>query len=78
MQIKSKTLMSWSSRKKNERIFCTVSFAEGIFFDICVLSQCISVLKTISEITYVYITKNITSYTFLLVLKIRRKHSLYP
>ena len=78
MQIKSKTLMSWSSRKENEHIFCTVYFAEGIFFDICVLPQCIIVLKTISEITYVYISKNITSYAFLLVLKIRRKHSLYP
>ena len=30
-QIKSKTMMSWSSRKKREGIFCTVFFPKGIF-----------------------------------------------
>ena len=32
MQIKSKTMMSWSSRKKEEGIFCTVSFVGSKFF----------------------------------------------
>ena len=40
-QIKSKTAMSWNSRKKKEGIFCTVILSEGNFFNICVLSQCI-------------------------------------
>ena len=40
--IKSKTLMSWSSRKKKEGIFCTRLFcAKESFFNICVLSQCV-------------------------------------
>ena len=36
MQIKSKTMMSWSLRKKKEGIFCL----KDIFFNICVLFQC--------------------------------------
>ena len=31
-QIKSKTVMSWSSRKKKEGIFCTVYFVQRKFF----------------------------------------------
>ena len=31
-QIKSKTVMSWSSRKKKEGIFCTVNFVRKEFF----------------------------------------------
>ena len=31
-QIKSKTVMSWSSRKKKEGIFCTVHFVWTEFF----------------------------------------------
>ena len=31
-QIKSKTVMSWSSRKKNKGFFCTVYFVERKFF----------------------------------------------
>ena len=39
---KSKTVMSWSSRKKKEDNFCTVYFVrKEFFFNICVLSQCI-------------------------------------
>ena len=34
-------LMSWSSRKKIEVIFCTAYFVRRVFFKICVLSQCI-------------------------------------
>ena len=40
-QIKSKTVMSWSSRKKRKGIFCTVYFVRRKFFNICFLSQCI-------------------------------------
>ena len=40
-QIKSKTVMSWSSRKKKEDIFCTAYFVQRNFFSICVLSKCI-------------------------------------
>ena len=38
---KSKTVMSWNSRKKREDIFCFVLFvlSEGDFFNISVLSQ---------------------------------------
>ena len=39
-QIKSKTVMSWSQRKKKEGIFCTVYFVRREFFClICVFSH---------------------------------------
>ena len=41
LQIKSKTMMSWSSRKKRDAIFVPLILSEGDFFKICVLSQCI-------------------------------------
>ena len=42
LQIKSETVVSWSSRKKNKNIFCTVYFARrNFFFNICVSSPCI-------------------------------------
>ena len=63
LQIKSKTVMSWISWKKKEGIFCTVYFVRRIFF-------LTFVFYTLSEHTYFYISKNITSYTFLLVFKI--------
>ena len=41
-QVKSKTVMSWSSLRKKEGIFCTVYIlSEETFSNICVLSQCI-------------------------------------
>ena len=40
-EIKSKTVMSWSSRKKKEGTFCTVYSTQREFFKILVLSQCI-------------------------------------
>ena len=55
--------MSWSSRKKKEGIFSTVYFVRRKFFNIYVLN-------TLSEYTYFYISKHITSYTFLLDFKI--------
>ena len=39
-QIKSKTQMTWASRKKKEEIFSApFLLSEGNFFNICVLSQ---------------------------------------
>ena len=60
--------MSCSSRKKIDSIFCIVQFVRRKFCNICDLSQ--SVLNTLLKYTYFYISKNITSYTFLLVFKI--------
>ena len=40
-QIKSKNVMSWSSRRIKEGIFFTVYLYERNFFKICDLSQCI-------------------------------------
>ena len=62
--------MSWSSQKKNEGIFCTFYFVRKKFFQHLCFILMYSVLNTRSEYTYFYISKNITSYTFLLVLKI--------
>ena len=39
LQIKSATVMSCSSRKKKECIFCNVYFVQRTFFFICVLSH---------------------------------------
>ena len=38
-QIKSKTVMSWSSRKKKRTFNVPFILSEGNFFKICVLSQ---------------------------------------
>ena len=40
MQIKPKTLVSWSSQKKKECIFLTFILSEGNFFNFWILSQC--------------------------------------
>ena len=40
-QIKSKTVMSWISRKKKRAFFVPFGLSEGSFFNICVLFQCI-------------------------------------
>ena len=68
-EAKSSIVMSWSSRKKNEGIFCTTYFCRKKLFNICFMSVYI-VLKTLSEYIYFYVSKNIASYTFLLVFKI--------
>ena len=39
-RIKSKTVMSWSSGKKKERVFCSNYFF-GNLSNICVLCQCL-------------------------------------
>ena len=62
--------MGWSLRKKKEGTFCAVYFVRRkLFQNLCFISM-YSVLNTLSEYTYFYISKNITSYTFLLVLKV--------
>ena len=71
--IKSKTVMSWSSRKNKEGIFCTDYFVWRKFFWHLCLILMNSALNTLSEYTYFYITKSTTSCTFFLVFKIRRK-----
>ena len=40
-QIKSKSVMSWSSRRKKEGIFVIFVLPEGLFLNICVISKCI-------------------------------------
>ena len=70
LRIKSKTVMSWSSRKKKECIFCNDYFClKNFFFNICVLSQCVVCWINFENI-YFYILKNITSYDFLFVFNI--------
>ena len=70
MQIKSKAVMNLSLRKKKSaflyRLICTKEiFLTFVFYlNICVL------LHTLSKYIYFYISKNITSYNFLLVFKI--------
>ena len=61
-------MISWSSRKKKEGIFCNVYFGQRNFF-YCFISI-YSILNILSEYKWFYLSKNITSYTFLLVLKI--------
>ena len=62
--------MSWSSQKKKRAFFVPFILSEGIFFQrLCFISM-YNVLNTLSEYIYFYISKNITSYTFLLVFKI--------
>ena len=60
--------MSWSSQKKKKGIFCTIYFVQRnfFFFNIYFISM-YSILNTLSEYKHLYISKNITSYTFLLV-----------
>ena len=68
LRSKSKTVMSWSSRKKKECIFCNDYFClKNFFFNICVLSQCVVCWINFENI-YFYILKNITSYDFCLFL----------
>ena len=54
------------ARKRKKRAsFVLLILSEGNFFNICVSSQCI----TYWTIHIFYISKNINSYTFLLILK---------
>ena len=67
MRTKSKTVMSWSSRTKQECNFCNVYFARtNFFFNIWVLSQCI-----MQWITFTY-QKTLLHTLLLLVFKIAK------
>ena len=61
--------MSWSWQKKKEGILCAVYFSGRNFFNICFISM-YSILHTLSENTYFYISKSIISYAFFLFLEI--------
>ena len=63
-QIKNKNVISWSSQKKKRgHFFVLFTLSEGNFCNICFISM-YSVLNTLLENKYFYISKNITSYTF--------------
>ena len=65
-----KTIMSWSSRNKNEVIFCTIYFVQRkCFYHLCFISM-YSVLNTFLRIYLILHIKKFTSYTFFLVFKI--------
>ena len=69
-RIKSKTLMSWSSRKKKESIFCTVYFVGRKFFQHFWFISIGSVFSKLSKYTHFFISKRFTWYSFLLAFKI--------
>ena len=73
LQIKSKTVMSWSLREKKECIFCNACFVRGNFFNICVLSHCIAYWIKFRNIYTVPYQKNYFIHFFCLFLK-----SVYP
>ena len=79
-QIKSKTAMSWSSRKKKKRaFFVPFVLSEGNFFKICVLYQYIhSVLNTLSIYILLHIKKHYFLHFCCLFLKSLKAYSLYP
>ena len=77
-QIKSKTVMSWSLRKKRKKrdFFVLFILSEG---NICFISM-YSVLNKLSEYIYFYIWRNITSFFFVACLIVKNlqcilKHS---
>ena len=62
-QIKVKLWLVWACKKRGHFLYCLFC-QKGFFFKIGASSQYIRVLNTISEYKYFYISKNITSYTF--------------
>ena len=76
-QIKSKTVMSWSSRKKKEDIFCTVYFLRRkYFYNICILSQCIVYLIHFQNIHIFTNQKTFLHTLFCLFLKLSKALSV--
>ena len=65
LQIKSKTVMSWTLQKKRGHLSHHLFCLKENFLHLCFISM-YSVLKTLSEFKYFYKSKNIASYTFLL------------
>ena len=74
-RIKSKTVMSWKERKKIA-FFVIVILSEGNLYDMCFVST-YSVLNKLSKYIYFYISKNITSYTFLLLSKTLKSSKVF-
>ena len=62
--------MSWNSQKKKEGNFCTVYFVWRIFLTFVLFPNVYCIQYTCKIYMYFYISKNITSYSFLLVFKI--------
>ena len=62
--------MGWSPWKKQKTIFVPFILSERIFFNICVLSQCIVYWIHFQDMPYFVIPKNITSCTFVPAFKI--------
>ena len=66
-------MTSWISRKKKECIFLTFILSKEIFLNIIVLYQCIVYWINFQSIyyfqNYIYISKSITLYTFIVFFK---------
>ena len=78
-QIKSKTAMSWSSRKKKRAFFVPFVLSEGNIFKICVLYQYIhSVLNTLSIYVLLHIKKHYFLHFCCMFLKSLKVYSVYP
>ena len=87
LQIKNKVVMSWSSQKKKEGIFLYRLFVQRIFFNICVLSQCIlycihfqnictfTYQKTLLHIILLLVFKTVESLQY--ILKRQKLRGLY-
>ena len=73
-QIKSKTVMSWSLRKKRKKrdFFVLFILSEG---NICFIPM-YSVLNKLSEYIYFYIWRNITSFFFVACLIVKNLHCI--
>ena len=73
-QIKSKTVMSWSLRKKRKKrdFFVLFILSEG---NICFVPM-YSVLNKLSEYIYFYIWRNITSFFFVACLIVKNLHCI--
>ena len=69
-----KVKLWWVKDRKIKRrtFFVSLILSEGNCINICVISV-YSVLSTLSEYTYFYLSKTITSYTFLLLFKIVKR-----
>ena len=75
-KIKSKTVISWSSRKKKEVIFSTIYFVRKKFLNICVLFHCIECWIHFQNIhTFTY-QKSLLHTIFCLFLKSSKAFSL--
>ena len=68
--LKVKLLLAGACKRKKRAFFVPLILSEvDLFKHLCIISM-YGVLNTLSEYTYFYVSKNITSYKFLLVFKI--------